>query len=370
MTTSDASPEAARQPFRFSSLDFPSPQDAFARLRNLTADICETSVLGEVTHFHVTSSTMHLGGGVLMEVRSSALGYDRTPEHVARGLDSFQLTLYSAGGVEFFAADRAFLQRAGDVCLIDMAQPNEARVMTAADGVAHGISFMLPRMLLAPFFPAANAIPPIAIVPRESAYAGLLTDLMRSLQRSAPNLDQGENQAALQALAQLAAVGASRHVETDATLTDLSQEALRARIKHYIEDNLAQAALGVEALCRGFDVSRAGLYRLFAPQSPASYIQERRLHRGFAMLMSPAFRSWRILDVAMECRFSSDGAFIRAFRRQFGVTPGEAREFADQKFTGAPPGKVAPLAEPDAEAIRWLMQLTGAMPVGARALPE
>jgi AraC-like DNA-binding protein len=47
----------------------------------------------------------------------------------------------------------------------------------------------------------------------------------------------------------------------------------------------------------------------------------------------------------MECRFRGDGAFIRAFRRQFGVTPEEAREFADQKFTGHHANGARPLAE-------------------------
>jgi AraC-like DNA-binding protein len=73
----------------------------------------------------------------------------------------------------------------------------------------------------------------------------------------------------------------------------------------------------------------------------------------------------RIIDIAVECCFSSDATFIRAFRRQFGITPGEVRELADRKDFGAPPGKIAPLAEPDAESARWLKELTGAMPLSA-----
>ena len=361
MTTQDASTDAARQPVLFSTAEFPSPQEAFAHFRGLIADVCDAAVLGEVAHFHLTSSTMHLGSGVLVEARSSALRYDRTRSHVARGADAFQAALYSAGGVEYFAADRTFLQRAGDICLIDMAQPSDSRVMTADDGFARGISILLPRMSLAPFLPATMTIPPITIVPRETAYARLLADVMLSLKHEAAQLTQAENQAALRALAVLLAAGASHHAETD-TFTGLSQDVLRTRIRRFIEDNLGQASLGVEALCRRFELSRAGLYRLFAPTSPASYIQERRLHRAYAMLISAAFRSWRILDIALDCRFSSDATFGRAFRRQFGITPGEARELADRKLAGAPPGKVAPLAEPDAESSRWLIGLTGAMP--------
>jgi hypothetical protein len=35
-----------------------------------------------------------------------------------------------------------------DICLIDMDQPNEARVVTTEDGISYGTSFLLPRMLL------------------------------------------------------------------------------------------------------------------------------------------------------------------------------------------------------------------------------
>jgi AraC-like DNA-binding protein len=189
MTTQDASPEAGRQPILFSTSDFPSPQDALTRFSALIADVCDVAVLGEIEHFKVISSSLHLG----------------------------------------------------------------------------------------------------------------------------------------------------------------------------------QASLGVDTLCDRFELSRAGLYRLFAPTSPAGYIQERRLHRAYAMLISPAFRAWRIIDIAVECRFSSDATFIRAFRRQFGITPGDVRELADRKVSDAPPGKTAPLAEPDAESARWLKELTGAMPqVAAR----
>jgi AraC-like DNA-binding protein len=364
MTTQDAPPDAARQPLLFSTPGFPSPPEAFARYRALIVDVCDVAVLGEIEHFKVVSSSLHLGGAVLLDTRSTALRYDRTKDHVARGVDHFQATLYFAGGVEFFAADRTFLQRTGDICLIDMAQPNEARVMTAEDGISHGMSFLLPRMLLAPYFPAANAILPITIVARETVYGRLLADYMLKLRQAAVHLTQAENQAALQALAQLMAAGAAQHSEAD-TIASLSQEGLCARIKQHVEDNLGQASLGVDALCSRFELSRAGLYRLFAPTSPASYIQERRLHRAYAMLISSAFRTWRIIDIAVECCFSSDATFIRAFRRQFGITPGEVRELADRKDFGAPPGKTAPLAEPDAESARWLKELTGAMPLSA-----
>ncbi|MBB4570813.1 helix-turn-helix transcriptional regulator [Rhizobium leucaenae] len=189
----------------------------------------------------------------------------------------------------------------------------------------------------------------------------LIGEHMLALRRCATQLTQMERQAAAQSLTQLAAGGMEWHADSADVLPRLSQEALRTRIKRHIEENLGADSLDVANLCRRFALSRASLYRLFAPQSPASYIQQRRLHRAFAILVSPAFRPWRIIDVAIECQFSSDATFIRAFRREFGITPGEARE-RSLRSANAPPDDHPAEPRPDAESARWVAQLTGAMP--------
>ena len=363
MTVPNAPSIDSRQPLRFSSADFSSRQQAFERLCEATADICDVTMLGAVEDFHVATSTLHLGAAVLLEARSSAQRYDRTPRHVARGIDHFHVSMYLAGGAEFVARERTFLQRSGDVCLIDMAQPSQTREIPSEEGVVHVMTFLLPRTLLAPLLPAELPATAIRVLAYETAYGDMLGEYMLSLRRQVRRLANDECQAAVQSLAQLVACGVSRHAaaDVDEPPSHPSQAALRVRIKRHIEDNLGAASLGVQSLCRRFAVSRASLYRLFAPQSPATYIQQRRLQRAFAMLISPAFRPWRIIDIAMECHFSSDATFIRAFRRQFGLTPGEARELAGRRSPAAPAAHGAALPQPDAETVRWLTQLTGAM---------
>jgi AraC-like DNA-binding protein len=354
-------PSDMQQPLRFSSSDFASPDLALERFRKLTEDICNVILLGETKDFYVSSTTQHLSGALLLEARSSALRYDRTSRHVARGIDHFQLVMYLGGGAEFVSSDRTYRQRAGDVSVIDMGQPSLTREMQADDGATSVVSFVLPRLLLAPLLSAADSGPMIRIIPREAPYAGMLSEYMLSLRRCALELTHRESQAAVQSLAQLVAGGCNRRWEDDRSPASASQETLRARIKTHIENNLGVASLGIEPLCREFALSRTGLYRLFAPQSPMSYIHQRRLHRAFAMLISPAFRTWRILDIALECQFASDATFIRAFRRQFDLSPSEARKLSKQKVLGAPPGGGPSHPEPDAEASRWVSQLTGAV---------
>jgi AraC-like DNA-binding protein len=102
---------------------------------------------------------------------------------------------------------------------------------------------------------------------------------------------------------------------------------------------LAQFPETIRLVCRDFGLSRAALYRLFEPDGGlAGYIRERRLHRAFSMLVSPARRHWNMIDFAFECKFGSDATFIRAFRRHFGMTPGEVRSQAELVRAG----RVAP----------------------------
>ncbi|MDF0521933.1 hypothetical protein P0R31_32330 [Bradyrhizobium yuanmingense] len=105
---------------------------------------------------------------MLLEARTSALRYDRTAEHVSRGgIDHFQAAMYLAGGTEMVANGRASMQRAGDICLIDMTQPNQTHIIPAdGSGLAHVMTFMLPRMLFEPLFPARGSFPALTVISR------------------------------------------------------------------------------------------------------------------------------------------------------------------------------------------------------------
>lgn len=64
-------------------------------------------------------------------------------------MDHFQIVMYLAGGTEFVAGNRTFIQRAGDIGIIDMMRPTLTREMQALDGFTPVVSFVLPRLLLA-----------------------------------------------------------------------------------------------------------------------------------------------------------------------------------------------------------------------------
>lgn len=350
-------------PVQFSTADHGSAEQAFERYRELTAELCDVTMLGHVADFRVTTTTWHLAGAILLENRSSTLRYDRTARHVALGINHFQVAMYLSGGAEFVLTDHTLAQRAGDVSIIDMSQPSQTRELPGEDGSARVLTCMLPRVLLSPSLSIPDTFAPVSVLRRDEPYGRMLGDHLLAIRRCAGDLTHAQSQAAVHALVQLVVGSAGPRSHAQAMASGRSKAALQALIKRHIEQNLGSESLDVKGLCDRFGLSRANLYRLFGATGPASYIQQRRLHRSFAMLISPAFRSWRILDIALECHFSSDVTFIRAFRKHFGLTPGEARELSSMTVQGAAQKRRAgKRPAPDAEAVQWVRQLTGAMP--------
>ena len=109
----------------------------------------------------------------------------------------------------------------------------------------------------------------------------------------------------------------------------------------HIDANLETGSLSADDLCLRFHISRASLYRLFGPEGGlARYVQDQRLNRALRLLISPDSRGKRLIELAVDLQFSGDSTFVRAFRRQFGLTPGEIRDLsvAWLRETGGVPG--------------------------------
>jgi AraC-like DNA-binding protein len=128
------------------------------------------------------------------------------------------------------------------------------------------------------------------------------------------------------------------------------QEVILVRAKRMIEDNLRSARLTPDVLCGTLGISRRSLYRLFEPLGGVhQYILRRRLSH-----IKRALIDWdnheRIADVAARFGFTCQETFWRAFKRQYGVSPGEARSRnSSQQKNG--------LRHSDVGFDQWLMQL-------------
>ncbi|MGE5674548.1 MAG: AraC family transcriptional regulator [Mycobacterium leprae] len=104
----------------------------------------------------------------------------------------------------------------------------------------------------------------------------------------------------------------------------MPNETLIASAVAYIEAHL-QEPFTLQDVARVAGYSPFHFHRLFLAvmgETPAAFIRRRRLAESAREL---AETEKRAIDVALAYQYDSQEAFIRAFRRHFGVTPGQYR---------------------------------------------
>jgi AraC-like DNA-binding protein len=312
--------------------DFGRGRQALQKFRDISSDyVCEIGTVDALEDFSFRSGILFLDKGALVDTRAGSLQYDRTPRHVARGgMDSYQVTLCLDGRVGYEAGRRTVEMQRGDLCLMDMSQ--SSRTLVGADKASQGsraLSLLLPRTVLAPLLALPDGSG-ASLISRDSLHGRLLAEQLLALYGGNGTVDANGTAFTSETLAGLiaAAVGSARD---GAEVVDrANRDLLLLAIKRSIDTDLLDEAVSVERLCRKFQISRATLYRLLEPEGGLwRYIQEQRLDRAFARLASPANGSMRMLDMALEFHFSSDATFGRAFRRRFGLTPGDVRRLSE-----------------------------------------
>lgn len=303
---------------------------ALAVLRAATADICDVIPLGAPDDFQVLSTTKAAGGCLLVESVSTPLEYHRTPVHVARGgIDHYQINLCLQGQMKFASGRRELTLRLGDICLIDMEQPNWTELTGEGDDRCRLMSLIVPRHVLAPRLAYPDSAT-ATFLPGSDRRARLLADQFAALwQQPEDDSAAAETVATVDAMCDVIAEVAGRSADARGTVGRAERQLLLTAIKHHIDANIEADSLSADNLGRRFHLSRASLYRLFgADGGLARYVQDRRLNRALRLLITPGARSKRLIEFAVDLQFSGDSTFVRAFRRQFGMTPGEIRDMS------------------------------------------
>jgi AraC-like DNA-binding protein len=98
------------------------------------------------------------------------------------------------------------------------------------------------------------------------------------------------------------------------------------RARAVVRQNMASPDFGPEGLARLLAMSRSKLYRLFEQSGGvAHFINRERLHEAHRRLGAQS-EALSIHAIGNEVGFVDHSTFSRAFRREFGYSPTEARE--------------------------------------------
>ena len=95
-------------------------------------------------------------------------------------------------------------------------------------------------------------------------------------------------------------------------------------MRMHVREHLADPRLRVEELARRHHVSVSHVYTLFERigTTPGAYLREQRLLAARVMLSDPRYARLGMSDIAAAVGFLDRRTFERAFRRQYGMTPG------------------------------------------------
>ena len=298
---------------------------ALKAFRAHTVDICDVIPLTAEDDFHITNATMMTGNALLVDSTTTALEYDRTPAHIARGgLDHYHILLCLQGEMWFSSGRRELTLHPGDLGLIDMAPPNRTRLTGAGTDRARLRSIILPRAMLAPRLANPDS-GTASFLPASHPHARLVANQFAALWQP-PVPEAGSLEATIEAIADIMVAAAGGNADAERGVERAERNLYLSMIKRHIAANL-ETPLAASDLCHRFEISRATLYRLFEDDGGlAHYVQEQRLNRALMLLISPASQGKRLIDLAVDLGFSSDSTFVRAFRRRFGRTPGEIRK--------------------------------------------
>jgi AraC-like DNA-binding protein len=164
--------------------------------------------------------------------------------------------------------------------------------------------------------------------PLDTALGHLLGDYMLALERHLPALTEEDLPRLAGAVEAILAATVAPSVERVAIARAQIDIGRMEQVRRAVRTHLRSPLLGPKTLPRLVGISRSNLYRLLEDQGGiARYIQRERLLEAHAAVADPANLS-TVSAIAEELCFADASSFGRAFKREFGYTPGEIRSAA------------------------------------------
>jgi AraC-like DNA-binding protein len=250
------------------------------------------------------------------------------PFPVSRGLSEIRrrgwqdwIWLYqeASEGSIFNHAGNEFATRRGDLLLTDPTVPFSGRPQSAHDYRR----WFLPRAWIEPHLPSHQR--PLSIrLTGSHGVNGLIQSYLLALNEAMDTLDAAALPAVIDNFCRLLALACGAEAGGQRAAT---QAAKLRQVKDYVARHLSEPDLTPARAAAAMRMSVRQLHLLFEPTgtSFAQHVLTKRLGECRAALASSASSGRSVTDIAYAWGFNNVASFYRAFRRQFGVSPGELR---------------------------------------------
>ena len=242
----------------------------------------------------------------------------RTPDPGRRSpVDHWWLFYPRSGEAWFETADRQIHAQPGDMFLMSLDQAFHGRI-TDYDALLLG----MPREA---FTAVAADLDSVCNTVLSGNLAGLLADHLHHLQMRVVGMTPDELLQAGRATADMIAACIQPSRDRLEQARGPFESILFERARLYIQAHLGEPDLTPEHVAQALRISRSNLYRTFEHAGGvAHYIQRARLLAAHTELATGAEK--RVQEVANSHGFKLASDFARAFRREFGYSPREARD--------------------------------------------
>jgi len=232
-------------------------------------------------------------------------------------LDHWLLFRLRSGEAWFETGERRIHALPGAIFLISLDQDFRGRITDC-----EGMLLILPRVA---FLPVAEGLDNLCNINLSGNLIELLADYLNTLESRVVLMSAGELKSAGRATAEMIAACMQPIPEVSALAKGSIDSMLFERARLYIQNHLGEFDLTPERVAQQLRTSRSNLYRAFEHVGGvARYIQLKRLRAAHTELAEHADK--QVQQVAHRYGFKLASDFARAFRREFGYSPREARE--------------------------------------------
>lgn len=276
---------------------------------------------GNCADFSGRKEIWSFGPLALTRNRLPNMMFAREDSHIRRdSIDHWMLRIGRSGQSRIRSKSKAYITKPGVLSLLSLGEAFEGDREEVVWTTLH-----IPR----DSFPVlSDGLATLGSGPLETPGAALLGDYMLLLEQRLPEVRLAEIPVLVEATRSMIAACLLAGVAPEAVSSLDREIAARERIRRVVRRNISSSTFSPTKLCRLAGVSRSRLYRLLEPQGGAArYIQIVRLRVAHAMLSDPE-SALSIAQIGERLGFCDASTFSRAFRHEFGYTPGEARSVA------------------------------------------